>query len=359
MASKEVVLALPKHKGKYLVCNDKHPLTVPLAGREVTLVGWRDYDKLKGSLLAVSKLDVFFGLDYSWGSAELLSTSYKNPFIQTLSDSFYGQKADVDNVFRLAIPDRGIDLDVYEFIRQQFEAGKNIGFGCAAGHGRTGWLYAKLIKEFEGCTGDEAVTRARERFCPRCVESLVQTIDLGCEHVQHSDALRKPYASGGGWGWYGKGKKKSDTKAYNSKDYPVFDWDKSDQDWANDRIGRDGGVGDWPPSAKKSEVPAFQEVLDDWKQVIPEPTRIWCMTCQRDLLQSEADEGWCPYCKSVNLHFDFRGVEEKEPVVVEEEEKISVLAELYRKWMNYEELTKEEEDMLDDDFVRQASKKSS
>ena len=56
-----------------------------------------------------------------------------------------------------------------------------------AGHGRTGWLLAKLIQYFEKCSGDEAVKRCRERFCEECVESMSQLDNLNCVTEIESD----------------------------------------------------------------------------------------------------------------------------------------------------------------------------
>ena len=326
-------------------------MVVPLADRELVLVGWRDYPDIEGCVEAVGNLDVFFGLDYAWGKAEIKSKPYLNPLLEELHNQFYG-KYHVDNIMNLTIPDRKIDEDVYEFIRQQFEAGRKIGFGCLAGHGRTGWVYAKLIKEYEGCTGDEAVRRARKRFCPRCVESEEQVKDLGCEHELPSDDLRKPYYS-----------------SYSSPSVDTFNYSASDADTKpfpfyseKDNYYKDG-VKDWswwnePLNVPQPKVKNFQEVDEHYEEAFP--TRIYCLNCQRDLLQSEADEGWCPFCKSTSLGFDFidlnTGEVVDEGIMTEEErDKVEKIAEAYRKYLMGDKLTEAEMALLDDDFVRKAN----
>lgn len=355
ISSKVVTLALPKHKEKWVECNGKHPLSVPLADREIVLSGWKDFGKTDENLDAVGNLDVFFGLDSLWKGAEVHEESYSNPFVQQLHEQFFGT-IEVDNILKLHISDRGINLDVYEFIRQQFEAGKSIGFGCMAGHGRTGWVYAKLIKEYEGCSGDEAVRRVRKRFCPKCVESEEQTKDLGCVHELPSDELRKPIPASSSWGWANRFPKKVINKgatSFRDKDTEVFPLSYNDKDsYYKDGKKDWGWWDDDPVIPAHSGVKDFQKESEDVGSfAAPLPTRIWCGSCHRDLLQAEADEGWCPYCKGFSIHFDFTEPVGEEPLDVEDEERISKIAKVYRKWMNGDTLTGEEMRVIDDSFV--------
>ena len=66
------------------------------------------------------------------------------------------------------------------FVHRMLQDGLKVGWGCMGGHGRTGWLAAKLYKEVTGCHGDEAVEYVRDKYCFDAVESQGQLTDLGC-----------------------------------------------------------------------------------------------------------------------------------------------------------------------------------
>lgn len=67
------------------------------------------------------------------------------------------------------------------------EAGYNVGWGCVGGHGRTGWLAAKVLQELTGCSGNEAVDHVRNNYCSSAIETQTQLNDLG------SDRPAKPF----------------------------------------------------------------------------------------------------------------------------------------------------------------------
>ena len=68
------------------------------------------------------------------------------------------------------------------------EAGYTVGWGCVGGHGRTGWLAAKVLQELTNCSGNEAVDYVRENYCSSAIETQTQLNDLG------SDLPAKPFA---------------------------------------------------------------------------------------------------------------------------------------------------------------------
>lgn len=57
--------------------------------------------------------------------------------------------------------------------------GLKVGWGCLGGHGRTGWLAAKIHMLLSGCSGSEAVHCIRNLYCQQAVETTEQYRDLG------------------------------------------------------------------------------------------------------------------------------------------------------------------------------------
>lgn len=172
-----------------------HPMWVSIGTHKVLLCGGWDFrDHVKEYTEVIKGLDVFFGLDaYRWEDYELLQPRrYLNPFLESLRKRFFSLgPGELTNIMVVHIPDRGKDEDVFQMVRTLMQEDKKVGFGCVGGHGRTGWLAAKLIQYFEKCSGDEAVRRIRERFCKKCVESKAQADDLGCKDVSGSDSVKK------------------------------------------------------------------------------------------------------------------------------------------------------------------------
>lgn len=184
---------LTSHK----VCHS--PKWVQIGKHSIYLCGSRDFDKdEEGCRKEIAKLDVFFGLDsYQWRDEEKVEPKrYVNSYLESLRKRFFEDEDVPDNIMVAHISDRGTSGFVYYLLRKVIEEGKKVGFGCMGGHGRTGWLAAKLIKYFEGCTGDEAVKRIRSRLCEECVESEAQVKDLGCEKMKGSDKLVSSYGVG-------------------------------------------------------------------------------------------------------------------------------------------------------------------
>jgi len=162
-----------------IVC--EHPLFVKVARHEIAIISWHDFD-YDVHRHTVGNLDVFIALtDIGFSGYEKFKASYSNPLLQIMAEKFKKYLPTLENLIVLDITDGSIDSEVFRIARDLLEEGKKIGFGCMAGHGRTGWLFAKLIKHFENTTGDEAVRRARERLCKKCVETGVQITNLGCK----------------------------------------------------------------------------------------------------------------------------------------------------------------------------------
>lgn len=160
------------------VCD--HPLRVKVGNHDVVIISWQDFYYEKHGQL-VSELDVFIALtDTGFDRYQEYQQKFANPLLQKMASKFARTQRTLHNLIVLEITDGHFDKQVFEIAKDLLAEGKRIGFGCFAGHGRTGWLLAKLIMHFEGKTGDEAVREARSRLCYKCVETQVQITNLGC-----------------------------------------------------------------------------------------------------------------------------------------------------------------------------------
>jgi len=157
-----------------------HPLQVKVGNHDVVIISWRDFFYEKHGEL-ISKLDTFIALtDTGFDRYQEYQQRFANPLLRKMASKFARTQRTLHNLIVLEITDGFFNKQVYEIARDLLTEGKRIGFGCLAGHGRTGWLLAKLIMHFESKTGDEAVREARNRLCYKCVETQVQVINLGC-----------------------------------------------------------------------------------------------------------------------------------------------------------------------------------
>jgi len=77
------------------------------------------------------------------------------------------------------ISDGGIDRQLVKWCIKKIDAGLTIGFGCMGGHGRTGWLAARLVMHYLNISGPEAVQYVRRNYTESAVESRSQLHDLG------------------------------------------------------------------------------------------------------------------------------------------------------------------------------------
>lgn len=356
------------------LCSKEHPLQVKVGKYEVFTIGKFDYKESKHFNI-MKDLDVFFGLDRSWESLEVMKSEYKNPFIQAIYDKMYGHYQVLDNLIATHIPDRGIDIDVYKIIRQTLVSGKKVGFGCQAGHGRTGWVLAKLIKSIEKCSGDEAVRRTRKRYCQKCVESEVQRTDLGCKAIVGSDP--KPNTSvSKTWRWDDKQGKLVEVK--RSKYYMPVSSSTNPYRYEDDYWKHYTEVGNKPMSTREEwfgDVSEKALACVDCKKSIEECNESCenfnhyseCAKCEKSVWE-------CKTCPSNQELFLDETVEDEEnrdlveetakrnlanigyvdPIDEEETKEIQIgtLTKVYQKWMKGEELTVEEMDLLDKDFKK-------
>ena len=144
--------------------------------------------------------------------------------------------------------------------------------------------------------------RSRERYCPKCVESKVQLVDLGCKKIKASSVLPDF-----GSAWLESGNI-SGVTSVSERNY--------------DPLG-------YPNTCRlPTEFPVGEDEME---------TR--CLTCDTVLTEAEADMGKCP-CGSVDLYTTFIGKEEvtreEDDVEKDEDEKA------YDKWFNRDILTKKE-----------------
>jgi hypothetical protein len=79
------------------------------------------------------------------------------------------------------ITDGKIDAHAAHFALNMLRDGLKLGWGCIGGHGRTGWLAAKVHQLITGCSGDEAVEHVRKNYCDDAIETQIQLDDLGAK----------------------------------------------------------------------------------------------------------------------------------------------------------------------------------
>ena len=159
----------------------EHPLSIEIAGKEVVLLSYRDFGE--EHIEVFQSLDMFVGLDGAWNMVSPPSMICKSS-LQKYLDMYLKNRVFLDSLMILPVEDMEVSEVVYQVVAEAFKDGLKLGFGCLGAHGRTGWLAARLIKEFEGFNGDESVRRIRRRFCKECVESKAQLKDLGCEKIK-------------------------------------------------------------------------------------------------------------------------------------------------------------------------------
>jgi protein-tyrosine phosphatase len=100
------------------------------------------------------------------------------------------------------ITDGKVDPYAAQFVLAMLRDGLKLGWGCIGGHGRTGWLAAKVHQLITGCTGDEAVEYIRKKYCDDAIETQVQLDDLGAKtskpgKIGYSVTYVQPYKTCG------------------------------------------------------------------------------------------------------------------------------------------------------------------
>ena len=153
----------------------------------------------------ISKLTVFFGLDtWTHGNYEQYQRSYTNPLLNKIRAKHDGSRRLVDNIMSLPISDSSVDDRVAKTIGDCFKDGMKIGWGCVGAHGRTGWVYAKLLMRFEGLSPEAAFIEVRKRLCTKAIESKTQVDNLGIKDKTILKEFEKsPFLPGGGYYGYG------------------------------------------------------------------------------------------------------------------------------------------------------------
>lgn len=166
----------PKTRGGgYTPCYETHP-TLKIGGG--TLVG--------GSCITpvIKNADVYVGLD-----SGMRIMPYE-PWIKPITQVLY-LVSDMQ-----APKDVASFRKLVEYIKGQLGEGKTVHCGCIGGHGRTGTLFAALLKEVEGEV--DAITKIRSIYCKRAVESDSQIAFLhdhfGISKVKGSKAHFAPVA---------------------------------------------------------------------------------------------------------------------------------------------------------------------
>jgi hypothetical protein len=104
------------------------------------------------------------------------------------------------------------------------EAGYTVGWGCVGGHGRTGWLAAKVLQELTDCSGNEAVDYVRNNYCSSAIETRTQLNDLGSDRPAKPFAVvSNTYAPGRRWDY--------DLQCWTEPTTPTRKWDYEQHCW--------------------------------------------------------------------------------------------------------------------------------
>lgn len=319
------------------LCDKPHPTQVQVAGKDLFLIGSMDFEKKKHFKI-VKDLDVFFGLCGTWSRYERRERpKFRNKKLETLYNLLYQEDEEevLDNIIVADIPDRDIDLAVYEVIKKCFEEGMKVGFGCMAGHGRTGWVLAKLIKDFEKVSGDKAVELTRKRYCKKCVESAIQAEDLGCKKTKGTDIVSQKKLKGLQYN--------TKTGKWKSADVPQIGYASSAYDeyeWGDEYYKKK----DKPMSTEKEWLgdldPTNQEAVRKRTDVVVEDEENPDQEVDTVVRKNLADAGYVDPADDETKEIELDTAE------------IEKLEKVYKKWVNDEKLTLAEEALLDEDMKR-------
>lgn len=115
---------------------------------------------------AVSDADVYIGFDYSMSHSAKAWPWQAKPTVEVYFHITDMQcPADAES-FR----------ELIEWTALQLIAGKKVHAGCIGGHGRTGTFFAALVTYMTG--EKDSISYVRKNYCPKAVESKVQTTFL-------------------------------------------------------------------------------------------------------------------------------------------------------------------------------------
>jgi len=118
-----------------------------------------------------ASLDVFIDLECSFNSLRR--------HIPATFDKYVSRPK--PEIMQWEMRDGGIDNDLAQTVVNLLKAGFRVGWGCHMGHGRTGWLAAKVLIMLTGMKGDEALRYIRANYCIHAVETRKQLVDIGAE----------------------------------------------------------------------------------------------------------------------------------------------------------------------------------
>jgi len=89
------------------------------------------------------------------------------------------------------ISDGETDERLVKWCIKKIDTGLTIGFGCLGGHGRTGWLAARLVMHYLNLDGPAAVQYVRRNYSESAVETRSQLHDLGCIQPGELEVAKK------------------------------------------------------------------------------------------------------------------------------------------------------------------------
>jgi hypothetical protein len=197
--------AAKSSSGKYKACSESHP---PLdLGNGLSIHGG------SASSPMVKDADIYVSLDYGKNADRRAYPWNGGQFIY------------------FPITDMNAPSDAVEFkklitwLAEQIKAGHKVHVGCIGGHGRTGTLFAALVKEMTGNVN--AIQYVRDGYCKKAVESEAQVDFL----VTHYGLARVKGAKNYGYEVYPSngGSKKS----FYDK-YPEYRYNREGDDTSSD-----------------------------------------------------------------------------------------------------------------------------
>lgn len=163
------------------------PHSVAVGSQTVFICGVNDVDEK--TLPVIKALDLFIGLDRTWNQY-LPQPPSANQFVRDFQQ-ILGESETIPNLIIHDIRDYSIDNAIAEATIEALRRGWKVGFGCIGGHGRSGWLLGRLIKEMEGLAGEDLKNAIKTRLCKKALEGSTQYRDLGINYP--FSETTKPY----------------------------------------------------------------------------------------------------------------------------------------------------------------------
>lgn len=161
---------------RYVYCHDAK--WVQVGDHKVYVCSYSDLDTK--TLEEIAQLDIFISLDNNFYK---LTKYEQNPLVEKISLEIRKPSRGLTNILMAEIKDMAINLKTADAILKLVKENYKVGFGCLAGHGRTGYILGYLIKHLENLKGNSLLEAIHKRFCENCLESKAQHNQLGINYT--------------------------------------------------------------------------------------------------------------------------------------------------------------------------------